>query len=77
MLKRTLLLTCALVLTCGIADAQHQGTRADEDACKRDVVRHCRRVLDQGDMVILDCLKTNARKLTKACRKVLEDNGQL
>jgi hypothetical protein len=71
-----MLLICALVFSSAIAEAQ-QGTRAEQDACKRDVVRHCRRVIDQGDMVILDCLKTNAHKLTKACRKVLEDNGQL
>jgi hypothetical protein len=45
-----------------------------EVACDSDAIRSCRKVLDQGDMVVLQCLQTNQKKLR---RKVLEDNGQL
>jgi hypothetical protein len=33
--------------------------------------------LKQGDMVVLQCLQTNAKKLGPACRKVLQEQGQL
>lgn len=56
--------------------AQHrQGTKSDEDACKPDVVKYCRKVMNQGDMVILDCLQHNRGKLKKQCKAVLEKNG--
>jgi hypothetical protein len=32
--------------------------------------------MDQGDMVVLGCLQQNRSKLSKACSKVLTDNGQ-
>jgi hypothetical protein len=32
--------------------------------------------MDQGDFVILACLKENRPKLTKACNQVLLNHGQ-
>jgi Cysteine rich repeat len=46
------------------------------DACARDVTRHCRAVMNDGDQVVLACLKQNRAKLSKACDKVLTDHGQ-
>ena len=46
------------------------------DACARDVARHCRAVMNDGDSVVLGCLKQNRARLSKACDKVLTDNGQ-
>ena len=44
--------------------------------CSRDVTRHCRAVMDNGDMAVLACLKQHRARLSKACEKVLTDNGQ-
>jgi hypothetical protein len=53
------------------ADAQ-QG----HDACARDVSRFCRAHMNEGDQVVLACLKQNRARLSKACDKVLTDHGQ-
>jgi hypothetical protein len=46
------------------------------DACARDVSRYCRAVMNDGDSVVLGCLKQHRGRLSKACDKVLTDNGQ-
>jgi hypothetical protein len=58
------------------AQAPHSGTDAEQKACARDVQRFCRKMMDQGDLVILSCLKENRAKLTKACGDVLISHGQ-
>jgi hypothetical protein len=60
-----------LVLMASGASAQ-QG----QDACARDVSRFCRARMNDGDSVVLACLKQNRARLSKACEKVLIDNGQ-
>ena len=59
------------VLLASAASAQ-QG----HDACARDVTRFCRAQMNDGDQVVLACLKQNRARLTKACAKVLTDHGQ-
>jgi hypothetical protein len=61
----------ALVVMASAASAQ-QG----HDACARDVARHCRAVMNDGDQVVLACLKQNRARLSKGCEKVLTDHGQ-
>jgi hypothetical protein len=60
-----------LVLMASLASAQ-QG----QDACARDVTRFCRAYMNQGDMVVLACLKQNRGRLSKACQQVLVSHGQ-
>jgi len=67
-----LLFLILLVVMASAASAQQQG----HDACARDVARHCRAVMNDGDQVVLACLKQNRARLTKACDKVLTDHGQ-
>ena len=55
---------------------QRSGTPAEQAACSRDVQRHCRPVIDQGDFTILACLQEHRPKLSKACDQVLMDHGQ-
>ena len=62
-----------LILTVSAASAQ--GGRPDP-GCARDVARHCRAVMNDGDMAVLACLKQNRAKLSKTCEKVLTDHGQ-
>jgi hypothetical protein len=54
----------------------HSGTDQDEKACVADVHRFCRKLMDQGDLTILACLKENRPKLSAACRHVLVSHGQ-
>jgi hypothetical protein len=55
---------------------QRSGTTEEQKACVRDVQRHCRSVMDQGDFTVLACLQQNRPKLSVACDKVLKDHGQ-
>jgi len=66
------LIIVPLVLMVCAASAQQ---RADP-GCARDVTRHCRAVMNDGDMAILACLKQNRARLSKTCEKVLVDHGQ-
>jgi hypothetical protein len=64
-------LVLPLILWAAAASAQ-QG----HDACARDVTRFCRAVINDGDAVVLGCLKQHRGRLSRACEKVLTDNGQ-
>jgi len=61
-----------LLLIAAAASAQQQG----HDACARDVSRFCRAHMNEGDMVVLACLKEHRARLSKGCEKVLTDHGQ-
>jgi hypothetical protein len=54
----------------------YSGTEQEQNACRRDVVRHCRSVANADEFVILACLQNNRPKLTLACRAVLQSHGQ-
>jgi hypothetical protein len=58
-----------------VSAASAQSGRPDP-GCARDVSRHCRAVMNDGDMAILACLKQNRPRLSKTCEKVLTDHGQ-
>jgi len=64
-------LALPLILMAPSASAQ-QG----QDACARDVSRFCRAHMNEGDMVVLACLKQNRARLSKACQQVLVSHGQ-
>ena len=51
-------------------------TPEEQAACNRDVQRHCRKVIDQGDFTILACLKENRSQISAACNQVLKTHGQ-
>ena len=54
----------------------HSGSGQEQQACTRDVQRFCRKLTDQGDLIVLACLKENRPKLSSACRDVLASHGQ-
>jgi hypothetical protein len=58
------------VLMASAASAQGQ------DACARDVSRFCRAHMNDGDQVVLACLKQNRARLSRACQQVLISHGQ-
>jgi hypothetical protein len=59
-----------------LAQQQRQGTPEEQKACTRDVQRHCRQVIDQGDLTVLACLKEHRAKLSRGCDQVLKIHGQ-
>jgi len=58
-----------------VSAASAQGGRPDP-GCARDVSRFCRPLMDQGDQIVLQCLKQHRERLSKTCAKVLTDHGQ-
>ena len=60
-----------LILMASAASAQ-QG----HDACARDVSKFCRAQMQEGDQIVLACLKTNRAKISKACQAMLASHGQ-
>jgi len=80
MRKFLLALTLLSIAASSEAFAQQQqqrsGTPEEQKACSRDVQKHCRPVIDQGDFTILACLKEHRSKISAACDQVLKNNGQ-
>ena len=78
--KFFLALSLLSVAVSGSAIAQQQpqrsGTPEEQAACSRDVQRHCRAVIDQGDFTVLACLQQNRPKISKACDQVLKNHNQ-
>jgi hypothetical protein len=74
MYRNCLILAAALIAFTPSATLA-SGTAEEQAACKPDVIRLCKNA-STDEMVVLFCLKENREKLSRACRKVLEDNGQ-
>lgn len=70
------LIMLLMIVTPGLAFAQGGGTDQERAACAPDVKRHCIKMVNQGDLVILGCLQQFRSKLSQACNKVLIDHGQ-
>jgi hypothetical protein len=62
-----------LLLIASAASAQEQ---RHDPGCARDVTRYCRSKMNDGDMVVLACLKEHRAALSKTCAKVLTDHVQ-
>jgi hypothetical protein len=70
-------LIVSLVLTgFWVSAASAQQQQQGHDACARDVTRHCRAVMNNGDNAVLACLQQNRARISKACNQVLVDHGQ-
>jgi len=61
-----------IVLIASAASAQQPG----QDACARDVSRFCRAQMQDGDQIVLACLKQNRARISKACQQMLISHGQ-
>ena len=68
-----IVLMIPLLLFATAASAQSGG---NQQACARDVSKFCRAKMNDGDMVVLGCLKEHRSSLSKACAKVLAENNQ-
>lgn len=67
---------CSALLVVQILVISRASAQQGHDACVRDVSRFCRAHMNDGDPVVLDCLKQHRARLSRACDKVLTDNGQ-
>jgi hypothetical protein len=77
-----LLAAVLLAPTLSVASAQPnvgRGTlhaeQSEQDACKPDVMKLCRQVSNSGDLMVLECLQKNRKRLSKACSRVLDEHG--
>jgi len=68
------LLSATVGATIAAADGP---TEAEKRACRHDVSRFCRSVMQEGDQRIGQCLILNAAYISKACQGVLRAHGQL
>jgi hypothetical protein len=76
-MTRVLFVLPFVAMTCiAIRGAAFAQSGRPDPGCGRDVARHCRAVMNDGDNAILACLKQNRARLSKTCAKVLTDNGQ-
>ena len=66
----------SIAVSTGAIAQDSRGTPEEQKACNRDVQRHCRAVIDQGDLTILACLQQNRPKISRACDQVLRSHGQ-
>ena len=66
----------SLSVSTGAMAQGQRGSAEEQKACTRDAQRHCRAVLDQGDLVVLSCLQQNRAKISPACDAVLKGHGQ-
>ena len=66
----------AVLLAAQVLAISNVSAQQGHDACARDVSRFCRARMNDGDSVVLECLKQHRARLSRACEKVLTDNGQ-
>ena len=72
-----ILFVIPLVLITSAASAQTpQDRQKGHDACSRDVSRYCRAQMQDGDQIVLACLKQNRAKISKGCQQMLASHGQ-
>jgi hypothetical protein len=75
-MTRFILIVPFVALASMAAAAAQQQQQPGHDACARDVARHCRKVMNDGDQVVLACLKQNRARISRACDKVMTEHGQ-
>ncbi|MEH2551015.1 hypothetical protein V1283_007660 [Bradyrhizobium sp. AZCC 2262] len=68
-----LLFAIPLILMASSASAQQ---KQGHDACARDVSRFCRAQMQDGDQIVLACLKQNRARISKPCQQMLASHGQ-
>jgi hypothetical protein len=64
-----------LLVMATAASAQIAAEKHHSD-CARDAARYCRSKMNDGDMVVLECLKLHRAKLNKKCARTLAEHGQ-
>ncbi len=76
MMRKFLFVLWLLSISASATAQQRSGTPEEQASCARDVQRHCRAVMDQGDFTVLACLQQFRAKISPACDQVLKNHGQ-
>jgi Cysteine rich repeat len=76
MTKLLFAIPLVLIASAAVAQQAPQDRQKGKDACARDVSRHCRAQMQEGDQIVLACLKTNRAKISKGCQDMLASHGQ-
>jgi hypothetical protein len=75
-MSRFVALSLLSLLAMTVTASAQTAAERHKSGCTRDVVRHCRAKMNDGDMVVLACLKEHRSKLSKACARTLAEHGQ-
>ena len=74
-MRQLMLASIALLIGASSSLAQgHMGTPQEQQACRRDAQRFCRKQLGD-DSAVQQCLQQNRMKLSKSCQKVFQSHG--
>jgi hypothetical protein len=76
MSKLLFVIPLVLIASAASAQQQQQQRQRGHDACARDVSRHCRAQMQDGDQIVLACLKQHRARISKACQQMLASHGQ-
>lgn len=73
MVRMTIIAAAMVMVSSSVfaQDAQRGGTSQQQQACSKDVSRHCRSVMKESDAIIANCLRQNQAKLSKSCIKAM------
>lgn len=71
MTPRAAALTALITLLPGVAFAQAQGTKEQQDACQGDVFKVCNDAVPDEDKIVA-CLNKNLHKLSYKCQILIE-----
>jgi hypothetical protein len=75
-MTRILFVIPFLFITSVASGQTPQDRQKGHDACSRDVSRFCRAQMQEGDQLVLACLKQNRAKISKGCQQMLASHGQ-
>lgn len=74
-MRSVALIVVVLLSETSLSFAQgHMGTPQEQQACRRDAQRFCRKQLD-NDFAVQQCLQMNRRRLSKSCQRVFASHG--
>ncbi|MGX9429618.1 MULTISPECIES: hypothetical protein [Bradyrhizobium] len=74
-MRSAVLVLAILLAETALSFAQgHMGTPQEQQACRRDAQRFCRKQLD-NDFAVQQCLQQNRTRLSKSCQKVFASHG--
>jgi hypothetical protein len=75
-MSRISFLFLSAVMAAQVFAVSEVSAQQGHDACARDVSRFCRGQMNDGDSAVLACLKQHRGRISRACDKVLTENGQ-
>jgi hypothetical protein len=76
MIRFAIILSLLPVLAITATASAQTAAEKHKSECVRDVTRFCRSKMNDGDEIVLACLKQHRAKLSKRCARTLTEHGQ-